>query len=84
MTDTSLGDELDRYAAINSAYLKTEKLDYLDVSYEEYIDSLKNTSWNSTTAEGGNDCSIGNNSRHILAMFHKALCLVLSGVIPYL
>jgi len=56
MTDTSFGDELDRYAAINSAFLKINELDYLDVSYEEYINSLKNTSWNSTTAEGGKYC----------------------------
>ena len=59
MTNTSLGDELDRYAAINSDYLKMEDLDHLDVSYEEYINAMKNTSWNSTTAEGGKYCSIG-------------------------
>ena len=74
MTNTSLGDELDRYAAINSAYLKSEGLDYLDVSYEEYITSLKNTSWNSTTAEGGNDCSIGNIASHSYNVSHTSIC----------
>ena len=74
MTNTSLGDELDRYAAINSAYLKSEKLNYLDVSYKEYITSIKNTSWNSTTAEGGKDYSIGSVTSNSYNVSHTFIC----------
>ena len=55
MTDTSLGDELDRYAAINSAFLKISGQDYLDVSYQEYIDFMKEMTWDSPAAEGGKE-----------------------------
>jgi len=55
MTDTSLGDELERYAAINSAYLKLSGQDYLDVSYQEYIDFMKGVTWDSPAAEGGKE-----------------------------
>ena len=54
MTDTSLGDELDRYAAVNSAYLKLTGEDHLDVRYQEYVDFMKGgVTWDSPAAEGG-------------------------------
>ena len=54
MTNVSYGDELSRYAVINNAYLKLSGQDYLDVSYEEYINFMKEVTWDSPAAEGGN------------------------------
>lgn len=50
MTNHSIGDELDRYAAVNSMFLDSETL---DVSYKGYVEFMKQTSWNSPAAEGG-------------------------------
>ena len=50
MTNHTIGDELDRYAAVNSFSNQNETL---DVNYQEYIEFMKNTSWNSSAAVGG-------------------------------
>ena len=50
MTNHSIADELDRYAAVNSFFLGNETL---DVSYQEYIQFMKNTSYDSSAALGG-------------------------------
>lgn len=55
MTNQTIGDELDRYAAINSMFLEMDGSQYLDVSYQGYVEFMKNTSWDSPTAEGGKD-----------------------------
>lgn len=50
MTNQTIGGELDRYAAVNSVFNQNETL---DVNYHEYIEFMKNTSWNSSAALGG-------------------------------
>ena len=53
MTNQSISDELDRYAAVNSMFLRMQGSESLDVSYQGYVDFMKNTSWDSPAAEGG-------------------------------
>ena len=53
MTNQSIDDELDRYAAVNAMFLKMEGSESLDVNYQEYVEFMKNTSWASPAAEGG-------------------------------
>ena len=50
MTNKSIGDELDRYAAVNDMFIDS---DGLDVNYDEYVEFMKDTSLNSSAAEGG-------------------------------
>lgn len=58
MTNQSIGDELHRYAAVNSMFLKMEGSNSLDVSYEGYVEFMKGTDWNSPAAEGGKNMYI--------------------------
>ena len=53
MTNQSIDDELDRYAAVNSMFLKMQGSESLDVSYQGYAEFMKNTDWDSPAAEGG-------------------------------
>ena len=53
MTNQSIGDELDRYAAVNIMFLKMQGSESLDVSYQGYVEFMKNTSLNSSAAGGG-------------------------------
>jgi hypothetical protein len=53
MTNTSVGDPLSRYAAVNSLILQTYSQSCLDASYNKSIDALKQTSWDSSAAVGG-------------------------------
>ena len=53
MTNHSIGDELDRYAAVNDMFLKMDDSESLDVSYHGYVEFMKETNWNSPIAEGG-------------------------------
>ena len=53
MTNQTIGDELDRYAAVNAMFLKMEGSETLDVSYQGYVEFMKNTTWTSPAAEGG-------------------------------
>ena len=53
MTNQSIGDELDRYAAVNAMFLTMQDSESLDVSYQGYVEFMKNSSWNSSAAEGG-------------------------------
>ena len=53
MTNHSFGDELDRYAAVNTMFLEMDGDETLDVNYEGFIEFMTNTSWNSSAAEGG-------------------------------
>jgi len=55
MTDKSVGDELERYAAVNELILKTYSQECLDYKYSKIIDSLRQTDWNSSASEGGNN-----------------------------
>ena len=55
MINESIGDQLDRYAAVNAMFLKMEGLESLDVNYQEYVEFMKNTSWTSPVAEGGKE-----------------------------
>ena len=53
MTNKTLGDELSRYAAVNSWVLAFSNQSSLDVSYSSLIAMMKNTSWNAPASEGG-------------------------------
>ena len=53
MTNQSIGVELDRYAAVNAMFLKMEGSETLDVSYQGYVEFMKDTAWTSPAAEGG-------------------------------
>ena len=57
MTNQSIGDELDRYAAVNDMFLKMYDSDSLDVNYDAYVEFMKSTSWTSPAAEGGKHIS---------------------------
>ena len=52
MTNQSIADELDRYATVNSMFLKMEGSNSLDVSYQGYVEFMKSTDWDSPAAEG--------------------------------
>ncbi|BFZ06100.1 hypothetical protein BsWGS_09139 [Bradybaena similaris] len=53
MTDTSVGDQLQRYAEVNALLLKAYSQHCQDFKYDKMIDSMKNISWNSSASEGG-------------------------------
>ena len=53
MNSNLLGDELNRYAAVNDLIMKTYEQKCLDASYDDYVKSMKETSWDSPAAEGG-------------------------------
>lgn len=57
MTNTSIGPQIDRLAAVNSLLL-TDKKKCFDYKYEKLISEMKNTSWDSEEAEGGNECNL--------------------------
>ena len=53
MNDKSL-DDLSKYANVNRLMLDTFGQKCLDVKYSDMIKDLKETSWGSSAAEGGN------------------------------
>lgn len=53
MDDKGL-DDLSKYAKVNSLILDTYGEKCLDVKYSDMIKDLRQTSWNSSAAEGGN------------------------------
>ncbi len=53
MCDDALGTPLKRYAAINDLILKTYGMKCLDAGYNDFIQSMKETSWQSSASEGG-------------------------------
>ena len=53
MTNISLGQPLNRYAAVNDLTLNTYKQKCLDFKYSNMVEGLKKTDWNSSAAEGG-------------------------------
>ncbi|XP_029634017.1 putative serine protease K12H4.7 [Octopus sinensis] len=53
MTNKNYGPPIDRYARVNQLMLKTQEEECLDFSYKEMIKDLRETSWNSSAAEGG-------------------------------
>ena len=53
MTDTSLGDPLARYAAVNDLLLNVYGASCSDVTYASWIDYLSGTSWSDYSAQDG-------------------------------
>ncbi|XP_070538578.1 putative serine protease K12H4.7 [Ptychodera flava] len=53
MTEISIGDELHRYAQVNTLMMKTYGQSCLDISYDDMIQEMRETAWNSSAAEGG-------------------------------
>nr|CAB3265202.1 putative serine protease K12H4.7 [Phallusia mammillata] len=51
MDDVTIGDEMKRYAELNSRTLDMSGSPCLDASYEKYLEDMSNTSW--TSAIGG-------------------------------
>jgi len=49
MVNETLGTPVIRYAAVNSLFLDTMEEQCLDYTYENYINELKNTSWEQNT-----------------------------------
>lgn len=47
------GDPLKRYSTVNSLIMQTYEQNCLDISYNKFINDLKNTSWNSSASVGG-------------------------------
>jgi len=47
MNNSKYGDEVDRYAAINNMFLNSYKKKCVDASYDNYIDFMKKTNWES-------------------------------------
>jgi hypothetical protein len=55
MNNENLGDPLTRYAKVNTLLLDTYDEKCLDACYDNTITSMKNTSWDGSAAEGGDD-----------------------------
>lgn len=53
--NNSLGNTIDRLVIINQHFLDVLKLKCLDVSYEKWIDSLKNETWDDSRIVGCNN-----------------------------
>ncbi|RUS86001.1 hypothetical protein EGW08_006213 [Elysia chlorotica] len=53
MTNKALGDELHRYAQVNSLMLKTYSQNCTEFKYSKMIASLRDVAWSSEAAEGG-------------------------------
>lgn len=53
MNNEGIGDELQRYAAVNNMMLKTYSQACLDSSYDDYVSAMKKKTWQSAAAEGG-------------------------------
>lgn len=53
MTNTGIGDALARYAAVNDIILNTYDQTCLNVSYTDFINQMKKTSWNDSASVGG-------------------------------
>lgn len=52
MTNTSIGPQIDRLAAVNDLLLKQEGEKCLDYKYDKMIREMQNTSWTSDMASG--------------------------------
>ena len=52
MSNTST-DELSRYAKVNALMLDTYKEGCLEIKYDDMIEELRQTSWDSSAAFGG-------------------------------
>lgn len=55
MVNQTIGAPVTRLAAVNNLILDTYEQKCLDYKYENMIDELRNVSWKSETAEGGNN-----------------------------
>lgn len=53
MMNTGIGDPITRYAAVNDIILNTYNQSCLNVSYTDFINQLKKTSWDDSAAVGG-------------------------------
>ncbi|XP_067364195.1 thymus-specific serine protease isoform X2 [Channa argus] len=53
MSDTSLGDPYDRYAAVARLMMETFSMKCLDASFKAYLRDMTNTSWDGPAAGGG-------------------------------
>lgn len=52
MVNTSIGAQVDRLAQVNTLLLNQSKEKCLDYKYDNMINEMKNTSWNSDVANG--------------------------------
>lgn len=53
MTNQTMGAQVKRLAAVNDLLLNAYEQKCLDYKYDTMINEMKNTSWDSETAEGG-------------------------------
>nr|BAN20353.1 prolylcarboxypeptidase, putative [Riptortus pedestris] len=53
MTNTKLGDPIDRYAEVNNLLLRVTNQTCLNYTYEESIKDLSNTVWSNSSTEAG-------------------------------
>lgn len=53
MTNTSIGPQVDRLAAVNALIMAAESKKCFDYKYDKLIAGMRNTSWESEDAEGG-------------------------------
>ncbi|KAK2846863.1 hypothetical protein Q5P01_009862 [Channa striata] len=53
MSDTSLGEPYDRYAAVARLMMETYSMKCLDASFKTYLRDMTNTSWEGPAAGGG-------------------------------
>lgn len=52
MTNTTIGPQVERLAAVNELLLKQQKEECLDYKYDKTIKEMKETSWDSDVANG--------------------------------
>ena len=53
MTDTTIGDAIERYSEVNRRFLTFSNQSSMDVSYDSYISAMQNTSWDGPASDGG-------------------------------
>ena len=53
MNNEIIGEPLLRYARVNTLIMAIYGLKCLDVSYKDMVNSLQQTSWQSSASEGG-------------------------------
>lgn len=53
MTNTSIGPQIDRLAAVNNLLLAQSEEKCLDYKYDKMVKEMQNTSWDSDMASGG-------------------------------
>ena len=76
MNNKTVGDELARYAEVNSQLLAFYEQPSMDVSYSGYIAAMRNTSWDAPTSGGGVSVCVCMHARaHVCVCVCVCVCM---------